>query len=54
MTLKLWKKGLLSDAAWTVVAEKPVSVGTGDERITLSFDKDVDLSSGFFKVSLEK
>lgn len=54
VTLKLWKKDALSDSEWTVVAEKQVQVGTGDEQVVLSLGSEVDLASGFFKVSLEK
>ena len=54
VTLKLWKKDELSDTGWTVVAERQVQVGDGDEKIVLSLGSDVDLASGFFKVSLEK
>ncbi|MCR5413182.1 MAG: LamG domain-containing protein [Kiritimatiellae bacterium] len=48
------RKGTLAEAGWTEVASVPVTIGSGSADITAQLGDDVDLSSGFFKVVIEK
>ena len=56
VTCRLWKKDTLAATKWTEVtsARRKVEVGENDSLITLNLGSDVDLSNGFFKVTLEK
>ena len=54
LTCKVWHRDNLESGDWEVIETRTVEIGKTSQDYVFDLSKDVDLASGFFKVTLEK
>jgi len=54
LTCKVWHRDALDAGSWKVIQTQKVSIEKTTKTYTFDLDGNVDLASGFFKVTLEK